>query len=69
MIGPYAKDMVCHEDAFNVVWRIALHAQDRLGRPRYGHTKREPLEQVSIESTFEQSENVAMALASWAESR
>ena len=60
MIGPCAKDMVCHGDAFNVTWRIAPHAQ---GRPR---PHRAWISRASIESTFEQSENVAIALAIWA---
>ena len=57
------KDMICHGDAFNVAWRIAPRAQDRQGRPR-PHQAR--ASQASIESTFEQSENVAITLASWA---
>ena len=55
--------MVCHGDAFNVAWRIAPRAQGRLGRPR---PHRARASRASIESTFEQSENVAIALASWA---
>ena len=63
MIGPCAKDMVCHGDAFNVAWRIAPRAQGRLGRPR---PHRARASRASIELMFEQSENVAIALASWA---
>ena len=62
-MGPCAKDMDCHEDAFNVTWRIAPRAQGRLGWPR---PHRALGSRASIESTFEQSENVAIALASWA---
>ena len=54
--------MVCHGDAFSVAWRIAPHAQGWLGQPR---PHRARASRASIESTFEQSENVAITLASW----
>ena len=52
-----------HGDAFSVAWCIAPRAQARLGRSR---PHRARASRTSIESTFEQSENVTIALPSWA---